>query len=91
MNYQDTRTSVTYKFSYGCASDSECAVVAPANLCESGCNSEAIPKSLVDSYTEYLKSEATQDCAGCKQGPVPPCVAPTAAHCYSGQCAFSPP
>ena len=91
MNYQDVRTTASYKFSYGCSSDADCAVVAPVNQCEAGCIGTPIPKDTVDTFTEYLKNEAEQDCAACKEGPVPPCVAPAAAHCYAGQCAFTQP
>ena len=90
MTYQDVRTTASYKFAFGCGSDAECAVVAPANSCESGCPTVAIVKNEVDSFTEYLKGEADQDCAGCAQGAVQPCEAPTV-HCYGGQCAFSQP
>ena len=91
MSYQDSRTTVSYKFSFGCSSDSDCSVVSPVNKCESGCGAVAIVKSGVDSFTEYLKTEADSDCVACQVGPTPPCVPPGAAHCDAGQCEFQLP
>ena len=92
MAYQDVRDMASYKFAFGCNSDADCAVVAPANSCESGCASVAVLTGELDLFADYLKNEADQDCAACTQGPVPPCVAPMAAHCLNnGQCVLSPP
>jgi hypothetical protein len=90
MVYEDVRSTASYKFSFGCSSDTECTVVWLANACEVGCAAVPLPTNSADSFSDYLKSEAAHDCAACPPPPMSSCLAPPAVHCYAGQCAFFP-
>ncbi len=90
-NYIPVRDRLAYKYSYGCTVDAECTATAPNNRCEQGCAYSALFYTELDSFTEGTRSEAELDCGMCSVAPSGPCAAPTAPHCYNGQCAFSPP
>ena len=88
MNYAKLRQQYLDKYQDGCKVDTDCVVLAPVNLCESGCGYAAVWYGSGDNFTSNLKSDADTDCAACMQGPVPPCVAPPAAHCVMNRCSL---
>ncbi|HYP76552.1 MAG TPA: hypothetical protein VER12_11375 [Polyangiaceae bacterium] len=86
--YSMQRDAILNKYSYGCASDSECELIAPKNLCEQGCSYAAVWYGVADSLESNLSNAADMYCSGCKQGPVPPCVAPAVSVCVNNQCSL---
>ena len=88
--YAAQREAILNKYQYGCSNASECVAIAPLNRCEQGCTYAAVWYGVADSFGSNLSNAADTYCSSCKQGPVPPCVAPPKPHCINGQCAFVP-
>jgi hypothetical protein len=88
QEYRKVREQMAEKYSYGCASDSECVIVAPATACEF-CSYAAIWYGLTDSFESNLSNLAAMQCSTCPVVPIPPCVPlPVAASCKSGRCSL---
>ncbi len=89
MSYAQSRQQFLDKYQLGCKTDTDCVVLAPVNLCESGCSYTAVWYSAADNFTGNLESVAKTDCAACMQGATPPCLPPPmSAHCVMGQCSL---
>ena len=84
--YAEQRAQFLDKYSRGCASASDCTVVAPMNQCEPGCQYEAVWKGAASFFSENLSSLASMSCANCGVQPIPPCLPPAAPFCINGQC-----
>jgi hypothetical protein len=84
--YAEQRDALLNKYQYGCASNSECVVVAPVNSCEQGCSYAAVWYGVSDSLESNLSNAADMYCSSCKQGPIPPCAAPPTPVCSNGRC-----
>gem|GEM_PF-1413699 len=88
QQYAALRAEFLKKYSYGCASNSECAIIAPVNLCEQGCSYAAVWYGVADSFETNLSNAADANCSSCTQGPIPPCDPPSTPKCVNGQCSF---
>ena len=88
--YAAQREAILHKYRYGCASASECTIIAPVNLCEHGCSYAAVFYGVADSFDSNLSNAAGMYCSSCKQGPIPPCDPPPKAYCFDGQCEIEP-
>ena len=86
--YAKLRAEFLNKYSYGCASNSECAIIAPVNMCEQGCSYSAVWYGVADSFETNLANAAAANCSSCTQGPIPPCVPPPTPQCINGQCSL---
>jgi hypothetical protein len=84
--YASQRETLLTKYSYGCASASECVVIAPVNSCESGCSYAAVWYGIADSFQSNLSNMAHKFCETCQGMPEPPCAPPLAPRCIGGQC-----
>jgi hypothetical protein len=84
--YASQREAILDKYRYGCASASECAVIAPVNLCDSGCSYAAVWYGVADSFESNLSNAADMFCASCPPMPQPPCTPPSMPRCIDGQC-----
>lgn len=88
QEYRAFRAELLNKYSYGCASNSECVLIAPVNLCEQGCSYAVVWYGVADSFDTNLSNAADMTCSSCPQGPIPPCAAPPTPKCVAGQCAL---
>ena len=88
QEYAVLRKEFLNKYSYGCASSSECAVIAPVNSCEQGCSYAVVWYGVADSFEANLSNAAAANCSSCMQGPIPPCVPPPMPRCVNGQCSL---
>jgi len=84
--YAVQREAILNKYRYGCSSASECVVIAPLNLCESGCSYAPVWYGVADSFESNLSNAADMYCASCMLMPQPPCTPPTTLQCIDGQC-----
>ena len=84
--YQETRQSFLDKYSFGCASSSECRVVSLFNRCEQ-CGYGAIWYGSGDNFASNLANAAQMDCSSCPPQEPEPCVAPPMpAVCANNRC-----
>jgi len=86
--YALMRAQLLQKYEFGCASDADCVVLAPSNLCENGCQYAAVWYGAANFFTDNLANYADSNCASCMMGPLPPCAAPPIPICVMGQCMF---
>jgi hypothetical protein len=86
--YAEQRAQLLQKYEFGCASDAECVVLAPSNLCENGCQYAAVWYGAADFFTSNLANYADMNCASCMMLPIRPCDPPQPARCVMGQCMF---
>lgn len=84
--YAKQRQAMAEKYSYGCASSSECVTVAPVNSCEQGCAYATVWYGIADSFESNLSNLAAMTCSSCMQGPIPPCAAPKPPVCINARC-----
>ena len=86
QEYAKFREEILNKYRYGCASNSECVVIAPANSCEQGCGYAVVWYGVADSLEPNLSNAAEGYCSSCAPGPIPPCPAPPMPKCVNGSC-----
>jgi len=86
QEYATLRAEFLNKYSYGCASNLECAVIAPVNSCEQGCSYAAVWYGISTSFETNLSNAADANCSSCMPGPIPPCEPPPMPKCVNGQC-----
>src|SRR6478752_7496970 len=86
QEYAVQREAMVEKYSYGCASSSECVLVTPVNACEQGCSYAAVWYALTDSLESNLSNLADANCSSCMKMPIPPCAPPKAPVCFNGRC-----
>lgn len=86
QEYALQREQMVEKYSYGCASSSECVMVAPVNACEQGCSYAAVWYGISDSFEANLLNLADMNCSTCMKMPIPPCAPPSAPSCVNGRC-----
>jgi hypothetical protein len=88
VQYAMQRQAMLDKYSYGCASNSECVAVIPRNACEQGCSNAALWYGLADSFEANLSALASMTCSSCMQAQVPFCEPSPKPSCFDGRCAF---
>ena len=89
QEYAVQREAILNKYQFGCASNSECVVLAPVNLCERGCSAVAVWYGASDSFDSNLSNAADTYCSSCQVGPTPPCDPPYLVECVLGVCQLS--
>jgi len=87
--YATVRQQILGKYQSGCASDSECVTIAPANLCERACSFVAVWDGAEDSFYANLSLVADSYCSSCMPGPTPRCPRSAAARCIDAQCTLT--
>ncbi len=91
-NYAALKAALLSKYTYGCATDTDCVVSAPTNSCEpGGCGWVPVWKGAVESLNSNLANEAALDCVACGAVPVPPCAPPLPTRCVNQQCQVTMP
>ncbi|HET7543698.1 MAG TPA: hypothetical protein VFK05_27685 [Polyangiaceae bacterium] len=88
QEYAMQRSLMVDKYSYGCATTSDCVLIATVNACEPVCSYAGVWSAVADSLQSNLANLADANCSSCMQGTLPLCPPVQPPTCVNGRCTF---